>query len=446
MNDPSLGIDASAKLLQLEREARHSPDEQTLRFVIVNRTHALLPYRRAVLARRTPEGKLQVVAVSGLPELERNAPFVRWAEQAFAAFGAAGADGRPRPVDALALKPELAKEWGEWSAPRALWCPLRDREERELGALWLSRDEPWGEAELVLAEHLCDAYAHAWRALTLGRARRGLPLPGRRAALAAAGLAALLLLVPLRQSALAPAVVVPSDPVMVAAPIDGVIAAFDVKPNQFVRKGQPLFHFEDTALRAKYEVARKSLAVAEAQYAEASQDAFHDPRSSAQTGVLRARVALRTAERDYAAAQLRRSTVTALRSGVALYSDPDRWVGKSVMVGERILELADPGKTQLRVELPVANAIALRRGAQVTLFLNMAPLHPLHAAVVRASYEARPTVDGILAYRVEARFAPGTRAPRIGLQGTARLYGQRVSLAYYLLRRPISSLRRWLGL
>jgi hypothetical protein len=35
---------------------------------------------------------------------------------------------------------------------------------------------------------------------------------------------------------------------------------------------------------------------------------------------------------------------------------------------------------------------------------------------------------------------------RLGLRGSARLDGQEVSLGYFLLRRPISAVRQWLGL
>ena len=35
--------------------------------------------------------------------------------------------------------------------------------------------------------------------------------------------------------------------------------------------------------------------------------------------------------------------------------------------------------------------------------------------------------------------------PRIGLRGTAKVYGEKVSLFYYLFRRPITYLRQHLG-
>ena len=58
-------------------------------------------------------------------------------------------------------------------------------------------------------------------------------------------------------STLAPAEIQTSNPVIVAAPLDGVIERFHVQPNQAVAAGQPLFSFDSTVLRSRFEVARK---------------------------------------------------------------------------------------------------------------------------------------------------------------------------------------------
>ena len=80
-----------------------------------------------------------------------------------------------------------------------------------------------------------------------------------------AAVLAVLFLLPVRQSVLAPAEVVPLEGQVVAAPLDGVIARFVVQPNQPVRSGDVLLRFEDTSLRAQADVAERSLQVAEAE-------------------------------------------------------------------------------------------------------------------------------------------------------------------------------------
>ena len=53
---------------------------------------------------------------------------------------------------------------------------------------------------------------------------------------------------------------------------------------------------------------------------------------------------------------------------------------------------------------------------------------------------------GTLAFALRARFEDGEAMPRIGLRGTAKVYGERSSLFMFLFRRPLSALRQGLGL
>ena len=55
------------------------------------------------------------------------------------------------------------------------------------------------------------------------------------------------------------------------------------------------------------------------------------------------------------------------------------------------------------------------------------------------------TMADVLAYRLKARLT-GEELPRIGLKGTARIYGEPVPLAYAVFRRPFAALRQWAGL
>ena len=112
--------------------------------------------------------------------------------------------------------------------------------------------------------------------------------------------------------------------------------------------------------------------------------------------------------------------------------------------------LADPAETAVLIWLPAADAIDIEPGAAVRLFLQVAPLEPLSARLVQTSYQAVLSPDGIASYRLRARFVleDGERAARlarIGLRGTAKLYGDRASLGYYLFRRPLAFLRQWTG-
>ena len=150
------------------------------------------------------------------------------------------------------------------------------------------------------------------------------------------------------------------------------------------------------------------------------------------------------AERDYARDLLARAEVRAPRDGIAVFADAERWTGKPVQTGERLMELADPRQAELRIDLSVGDAIALEPGSEAVLLLDSDPLRRHVARLERAAYEAQTTAAGQLAYRLDAAFEEAP--PRIGLRGTAKLYGDRAPLAYYLLRRPLVAARQSLGL
>ena len=255
----------------------------------------------------------------------------------------------------------------------------------------------------------------------------------------------LALAVPVSQSALAPVEIMATLPVVVAAPIDGVIARFLVAPNQPVVAGQPLFAFDDTTLRNQAAVAERTLGVAQAELRQAVQGAFADRKQAGQMALLEAQTQLRAAELDYARALLARVVVKAERAGIAVFTDANDWIGRPVVVGQRILQIADPARVEARVALPVRDAIALETGARIDLFLDNDPLKVLQARLAIASFEADLTPAGVMAYRLTATLEPGEAPPRIGLQGTANVHGRPVPLALYLFRRPLTALRQWLG-
>lgn len=425
-----------ALFLGLEKQARQAASNEQLAFCMVNDGQSLFGFRHAALL---IAGKVQ--ALTGISLVEPNAPFVAFVERAAGQLLGQGLLDEPRAVDAALLDEQSRADWQALSAARAFWLPLKDRGGEVFGGLWLARDQAFNDAEQALLAQLGDMYAHAWLALQPRKPWR-LRWPKKKL-LAIAGGLCLLLLLPVRQSVLAPAEVVPQGGRVVAAPLDGVIAEFLVKPNQSVAAGDLLVRFDATSLKAQADVAERALGVAEAELKANSQRAFADAESSARIDLLAARVEQKRAERDYAGQLLARSEVRAERAGIAVFADAERWTGKPVQTGERLMQIADPAQAELRIELPVGDAIALQPGAEVSLFLDSDPLDRHSARLERAAYEAQATAAGQLAYRLDAAFAEAP--PRIGLRGTAKLFGERAPLAYYLLRRPLAALRQGLG-
>lgn len=426
-----------AQLLALEHQARAAQDVQALAYAMVNDAQAFFGFRHAALL---IAGRVR--ALTGVSVVEPNAPFVAFVERASRELHAGTPSSQPQIVTPESLSPASRADWQALSATHLCWIPLLDRQARPFGGLLLGRDQPWSEPERALLATLAECYAHAWQALDPRRPWR-LRWPRRRRLALAAGLL-LLLLLPVRQSVLAPAEVIPQDGQVVAAPLDGVIADILVKPNEAVTQGSVLLRFEATAIKAQADVAARALQVAEAELKANAQRAFVDAESSARTDLFAARVAQKRAELDYARQLLARTEVRAERDGIAVFADAQRWIGKPVQTGERLMEIANPDEAQLRIDLAVADALDFGPGTEVALFLDSDPLQRHAARLQRLAYEAQALPSGQLAYRLDAGFEGAP--PRIGLRGTAKLYGDRGPLVAYLLRRPLAALRQTVGL
>ncbi len=426
-----------ARLLQLERLARQAENSEMLAWSMVNDSQGLLAFRHAALL---IEGRVR--ALTGVSVPDPHAPFVAFTERAARQLSASGKADSIIVVVASWLDEQTRQEWQSLSASHVLWIPLKNRQGDLFGGLWIARDAPWQPRELLLAGPLAESWAHAWRALEPHRSWRSGRRKTKLLTLAVALVA--VLLIPVRQSVLAPAEVVPLGGQVVTAPLDGVIAEVNVRPNQRVEKGFLLAHFDSTVQKAQADVAARALGVAEAELRSGSQRAFQDAESKARLDLLAAQVEQKRAELAWAQDLLQRSEVRAGRGGIAVFADADQLVGKPVRTGERLMAIADPQQAELKIELDVGDAIDFPADADVTLFLDSDPLTRHDARLTRVAYESALTAQGSLAWRLDARF--NSTAPRIGLRGTAKVYGKRVPLGLYLLRRPLAALRKAVGI
>ena len=176
----------------------------------------------------------------------------------------------------------------------------------------------------------------------------------------------------------------------------------------------------------------------------ATSAAFANAEQAREIGPLQAELELAQADFAYARDIMGKSQIKAPKSGMAIYSDRRDWEGRAVNVGDAILQIADPKDIAYRIDLPTKEQMRLEPGASVKVWLDAQPLWALDGTIENASYLARPTADGILAFAVTAKPVGG--APRIGSRGTAKLYGQWAPFIYTILRRPIASARQYLGI
>ncbi len=429
------------EVLQLSARARDAARDE-LPFVIVNETVRAVAYDQAVLWDARSEA---IVALSGAARLEPGAPYVLMLDRLYRDVVASGKRDQVRKLDPDDVKgdEEGAKAW---LAPHLLWWPIRVRG-ATVAVLLLGRRPEWVEAEFPLFNVLFGAYGQAWE---LARARIVSPRVGYRRtllrALAAVAVAAVvgIGLLPVRSSAIASAEVVARTPAFVRAPFAGVVDSIEVPPNAAVKSGQLIVRLERRQLDAEYKVAAKALETATAQFRQASQEAIADPRAREQLAVLRARLDEARADFEYRQARLARADILSPADGIAVFNDPAEWIGKPVEIGERILQVSPPTSSRIEIELPVTEATSLEEGSEVLFFSNLEPDRPVQGKLASVSYATSLAPSGVLAYTARADLDDPSGL-RLGLKGTAKIFGPERPLALWLLRRPLAYLRQLLA-
>jgi len=125
---------------------------------------------------------------------------------------------------------------------------------------------------------------------------------------------ALIGLIPIPMTTLAPAEVVADSPFILSAEFDGVIKEILINPNAQVKAGDPLVQLDDVTLRNELILANKELQLAEVRKRMAGLRAFVDAESKRELAVADAEAKLATARRDYAQERLNKTILRAPRA------------------------------------------------------------------------------------------------------------------------------------
>lgn len=437
-------------LLQLEAAAREADSTEVLQFLFVNETQKLTQSRQIFILNSVGQD-LQLVAVSGLPAVDRTAPLVRCIEGIVGVLRQQTSLDDAQQFDFATYADQVDRSFRIYPFRALLWLPVLSRDRKLIGGMLLARESRWADQQIVIGKRLADTYAHALALLlseSLNKPRFNLrSFLNRKAIIASSVVAFLVLAFPVSMTTLAPFEIVAREPFVVAAPIDGAIRNILVDASAEVSAGQPLVQLADTVLRNRLDVAEREAHVADSRVKKSTQLAFEDARGRQELGLAVAELALKTTERDFARDMFEQATIKASRSGVAIFSDKQALNGKPVTVGERIMLIADPKQVEVAIDVSVSDAIALELGARVKIFPDSDPLNAREAQIVAADYLARARPGSALAFRVTAKLSNTEHGlPRLGTRGTAQLYGSTVALGFYLFRRPLSALRQWIGL
>ncbi len=436
------------QLAELESLARQAESLRELGHHLANDAHGLLDYRQALVVANEAQ-HWQLMNISGLVSVDENTPYRVWLDGTLPWLRQQlkGNELAWLELTTAADTPEDIREGlREWWPAGVCALPLTSRSGQLLGWVLFLVDQTPSATQSVLLKRLALSWSYCWEMLA-PKASLWRRLWQRKYAWRFTLAVLLILLIPMRQSALAPAEITSLDLQLVSAPMEGIIKTFHIRPNQTVKQGQPLFSLDDTTLLHQQAVAEQAVAVADAELLAARQGAFNSNDSKAQLPILQSRAQQRRAELETLHGQLQRMTVMAPRDGVAVFTDPNEWLGKPVVTGERVLQLANPEQPAMLIQLPVADAIELSVGTPVVLYLTVRPLSPLSGHILETSYQSTLTAEGIPSYRLRANVDKDDNAlARIGLKGTAKIKAGWSVLGYELVRRPLAALREFTGL
>lgn len=424
-----------AQLLELEAQAREVENLNELYYFLVNEPASLAPYRQAVLF----DADCKVLALSGVAQADRNVPFVQWLETAIKDQRLE--ENKPKPLTTT----DLGVESAEWLPEKSILLPVMSAKGDRLGLLLLCREVAWTQPEAAMLHHLMGAAAFTWKNFQdpakKTRSKRW-PLAVK------VGLALVclgVLFIPVRLSVLAEAEIIARTPLVVRAPLQGVVERVLVSPNQRVEKGELLLQMDTREMENDRLVAQKKLDSLRSQYRQLTRQALIEPKEKVRLAILASQVKEKQAELSRLVNLITRASVRASQDGVVILDNAQDWQGKPVQIGEKVLSVAAADDLQIEAWLPVGDAISLPQNAELRLFLNASPLSPIDAEVKRVSYKAEELPQGIMAHRVVADIVSPIEDMRLGAQGTARLEGERVSMFYWIFRRPLATIRQFLG-
>ena len=433
-----------AAINRLGLKSYNSPNQQSLIFTILNDTVQIVPYHRAVMWRIEKQKPTQLLGVSGQSTINQHSDLAKaW----FATIQAIPDPENPHILSFEQLNKVRTVEVALHSptvTTSVLWMPIFSHDKLTLG-LWLERWNGgfWQHDEIEILAFLMKNYGAAWDKFSRKDVLH--KVFNRPVGLAVAAIVALILFIPIPLRVIAPCEIVAKDPILITAPLDGIIKEIKVQPGQMVKKGEILFEYDKQVPLDELKVAQKQVQMSEADLARANSLAFTDKKALSEYGVLSLKLKKALAQlhlEDYKVSQL---DVRAPINGVVMIDHPDEFNGNPIHLGEKVMTISNPNQTKIRIWVPENDNITLNKNKNVKIILNIDPEDSYSGNL---TYIASYTVindKSVPSFVAEADWVKKPTDIKLGLKGTAILYGENVSIFYWIVRRPWTSARRFLG-
>ena len=435
-----------SRIFTFERKLREAQSVVELRYIVTNELRSIIPYLNAFFGSWTRPNKFKIEAISDIAVVEKTSATTTLMQKIMRQkLEDVVQEPHAFQIDSESLKP--AKD--EKPLPnKFLWVPCISAIKGNQAALLLVRNDEWSEQEIEYLNHLSSAIGHAIGALQKDHPFEKFIKLLKNTFIRFIVVSALIgsMFIPISLSTIGSVEVVPQNPYYINSPLEEVIEEVLVENNDVINDQQRIISFEKTQLQNSYDLSLQELAVIETELLQAQQSSFQSKQDKALLAQLQRKIQIAQEKVNYQKYLLDESNVLSPTSGVAVIKDKSLIVGKPFKVGETIMMVADPDLVLVEIMIPVQDSITIKKDANINVFLDSNPLNVLKAKVTKFSYEPELTPSNILAYKVTGQLIDDANNPRIGLRGSAKIFGEKVHLYFYLFRKPIIFLRQSLGL
>lgn len=441
-------------LINIQRltvKAFNAENLQNLIFIILNDTYQVVKYDRAILFSKQ-DGKVSIQGVSGQANFSEQTELAGHLRNAALTLTKSSEQRILKREDFQNPK-SFDYVQPQQSPSTVYWVPIITNKDEEIG-LWMEKYDDKESAHMFeaygpfLKELLAPGFAAAWKKMSHSFSLYKI-LPHLSAKkLSYLGLLLLLLLfvVPVRLRVVAPCEVVAKDSFIVTAPVDGIIEKVYVEPGQEIKKDQILFEYDKKVPSYKSNALQKEVDILQAELNQSYALGTENKGEASKLSLLDHKLNKSKLDLEYATRELSLLIAKAPISGLASIDNPDEWRGKPVKTGERIMAINDPKETRIRIWIPERDNISFAFDIPISVFLNPIPTKTFKARFLYIASEVRAHEDQLPSFEAEAEWIDTEEQPKLGLKGSAVIYGERVSLFYYFLRRPITSVRTFLGI
>jgi multidrug resistance efflux pump len=435
-------------LYQLSTDLFASQSRQDLIFRILNSTIRLFAYRRAILW-SFDNKRPRLLGVSGREDINNQSPLATlWRD----VITSLEENKRVQVLNDTSTGPQdtwqrLVEKTSGFSV---MWVPMIVEGELRAG-LWLERwgKDVWDVGECEIMNAFAQNLSLAWKQfnrLSRWHNRKTSLLQRKVMAVAAVVIVYLLFFQTVSLRVVAPCEIVPEDPEMIAAPLEGVIKQVWVQPGDRVKKGELLFTYEDRIIMQELKVAQKQVEIIESQYDRIQLRAFQDDEAMEKIQSLKYRLEQEEIRLKLAESNAGHLEVRAPADGICMLDNPEYWQGRPVQIGERVVQIFLPEKSKVRIFLPENDYIKFDREKPVRIVMNSDPGSKYEARLDYVAPQTSRNPEGGASFIAEASVATPDARIRVGSKGSAIVYGEEVPTGYWLARKPLGGIRHLLGI